>query len=328
MTALADLVFSDLCIDQSIARSWYKTTPDSLNAEPLPVACHDEAVQLLGALNERYQAVGKPNFRFVWQEQPVRVQRMALPDGGVFICRRFQEISGGLMALGMPKPVATELLSPKLREGLVVFLGKAGAGKTTAAGTLIRERLDTLGGICWTTENPIELNLAGRHGRGVCYQTEADSDEGMATLLAAMYRATPNMIFVGEARDGHTVREAVVAALSGHLVILTVHAGDIITGVSRLASFHGGDNAFRVLSDALRILVHLELHHHGNLPAASLSMLHNKGTPTGTPPRVLAVEPLLINTESIQATIRDGAVHLLRNEIDRQRRIFMTQGLR
>lgn len=328
MTQLADLIFSDLCIDRAIMRSWIKKTPDSLNAEPLPESCHAEASKLLGALEDLHQQVGKPNFRAIWQQQPLRVQRMQLPDGAVFICRRFQEISGGLVALGMPRPVAAELLSPKLRDGLVVVLGKAGAGKTTVAGTLIQERLSALGGICWTTENPIELSLSGRHGSGVCYQTEADSDEGMAASISAMYRATPNIIFVGEARDGHTVREAVVAALSGHLVILTVHAGDIVSGVTRLASFHGGDNAFRVLADALRILVHLELHHHGTLPASSVALLHNTGTPTGTPPRVLAVEPLLVNSESVQATIRDGAVHLLRNEIERQRRVFMSQGLR
>lgn len=323
---LADLVFSDLCIDETIENSWYKVAPDSLGAQPLPADCITEADAVLASLQEHHRQVGKPNFRFVWQGNPLRAQRMQLPDRAVFICRRFQDLKGGLVDLGMPRPVAAELLSSKLRDGLVVILGKAGAGKTTAAGTLITERLTTLGGICWTTENPIELSLAGRHGQGVCYQTEAESDAGMASQIAAMYRATPNMIFVGEARDSHTVHEALIAALSGHLVILTLHAGDIITGISRLAGFHGGDNALRVLSDALRILVHLELHNHDSIPVSSRALLHNTGRPTGTPPRVLAVEPLLVNADSIQAIIRDGSFHLLRSEIERQRRGFMAQG--
>lgn len=326
--SLVDLVFSDLCIDAVIENSWYKTSPDSLGAQPLPSECQAEAGEVLIALEGAHRQVGKPNFRFVWQSTPLRAQRMQLPDRAVYICRRFQDLKGGLVDLGMPRPVAAELLSPKLRDGLVVILGKAGAGKTTAAGTLITERLSTLGGICWTTENPIELSLAGRHGNGVCYQTEADCDAGMAMQIAAMYRATPNMIFVGEARDSHTVREALIAALSGHLVVLTLHAGDIVTGLSRLAGFHGGDNAFRVLADALRILIHLELHNHGSLPINTTTLLHNTGRPTGTPPRVLAVEPLLVNTDSIQATIRDGSLHLLRGEIERQRRMFMAQGAR
>ncbi len=315
MTTLADLVFSDLCIDASIPQSWIKTTPDSLKAEPLPAACHEEAGHLLAALDEQFRHVGKPNFRFVWRDNPMRVQRMQLHDGtAVFICRQFKKLAGGLTGLGVPRPVAAELLSPRLREGMVVFLGKAGAGKTTVAGTLISERLTTLGGVCWTIENPIELMLEGRHGQGICYQTEADSDERMAALIAEVYRATPNMIFVGEARDGHTVREALVASLSGHLVFLTLHAGDIITGISRLASLHGGGNGFRVLADALRILVHLNLHHPPPL------------RPLQTAQRVLSVEPLLVNTESVQATIRDGSLHMLRNEIERQRRVFMSQG--
>lgn len=315
MMSLADLVFSDLCIDPSIPRSWTKTTPDSLVAEPLPTACHDEARQLQLALEEQFRQVGKPNFRFVWRENPMRVQRMLLHDGtAVFICRQFKVLAGGLTGLGVPRSVAAELLSPRLREGMVVMLGKAGAGKTTLAGTLIQECLDTRGGVCWTIENPIEMALDGRHGQGICYQTEAESDEDMAARIAEVYRATPNIIFVGEARDGHTVREATVAALSGHLVILTLHAGDIISGVSRLASFHGGANAFRVLADALRILVHLNLHHLPPIP------------PQQTARRVLAVEPLLVDNEAVQGTIREGSLHMLRNEIDRQRRVFMSQG--
>ena len=314
MTSLADLVFSDLCLDPSIDRSWIKATPDSLKAEPLPAACHEEAAQLLNAIDGQFLSLGKPNFRFVWQDNPIRVQRMLLHDGtAVYICRQFKKLAGGLIGLGVPRAVAAELLSPRLREGLVVFLGKAGAGKTTVAGTLVGERLSTLGGVCWTIENPIEMTLEGRHGQGICYQTEASSDESMAALIAEVYRATPNMIFVGEARDGHTVREAIVASLSGHLVFMTVHAGDIITGISRLASLHGGSNAFRVLADALRILVHLNLHHPPHI------------LPQKTAQRVLSVEPLLVNAEAVQAIIRDGSLHMLRNEIDRQRRVFMSQ---
>lgn len=318
MTVLADLAFSDLCLDPEIPRSWIKATPDSLFAEPLPPACHDEARQLLTAIEVECRRISKPNLRYVWKNNPMRVQRMILHDGtSVYVCRQFKKLAGNLAGLGVPPPVAAELLSPKLRDGMVVLLGKAGAGKTTVAGTLVGERLATLGGVCWTIESPIEMTLEGRHGLGVCYQMEADSDEDMATLIAEVYRATPNMIFVGEARDGHTVREALVASLSGHLVILTLHAGDITTGISRLASLHAGPDAFRVLADALRILVHLNLHH--------VQLARVPVRPRQTVQRVLSVEPLLVNVESVQATIRDGALHMLRNEIERQRRVFMSQ---
>jgi twitching motility protein PilT len=322
MTTLADQVFSDLCLDPELARSWIKATPDSLIAEPLPAICHDEARQLLTAIEEEYRRRGKPNLRYVWRDNPMRVQRMPLHDGtAVYVCRQFKKLGGELVGLGIPPQVAAELLSPKLRDGLVVLLGKAGAGKTTVAGTLVTERLSTLGGVCWTIESPIEMTLEGRHKSGVCYQMEADADEDMAALIAEVYRATPNMIFVGEARDGHTVREALVASLSGHLVILTLHAGDIATGISRLASLHGDASAFRVLADALRILVHLNLHH---VPERALTR-HGAHHAVPRVQRVLSVETLLVNTESVQAIIRDGALHMLRNEVERQRRVFMSQ---
>lgn len=329
MKILADLIFSDLCVDAEIGQSWIKATPDSLEAEPLPSEYLAEAEKLYTALVARHHEVGKPNFRIVWDYDSMRVQRMQLADDkAVFICRRFQLCPARMTDLGMPKSVAQELTAEKLREGAIVFLGKAGAGKTTAAVTLCRERLHRYGGVCWTTENPIELNFAGRQGKGVCYQTESDTDEEMAAMIASIYRATPNIIFVGEARGGPTVREAAVAALSGHLVVLTLHAGDIESGITRLAEFYGGHGAYAVLADALKAVVHLELHHHAQLPTPPAPLLRNTGAPTGLPPRVLAVEPLFINNESIRSMLRDGAVHLLRNEIERQRRMFMAGGLR
>ncbi len=330
---LSELVFSDLCVADTATASWYKATPDSLITEQIPRDCEQELFQLRDKL---MSCGGKSNFRVEWPDKNglgMRVERLTVSDSKVvFICRRYRLMPGSLASLGMPPIVANQLLNAELTEGLVVFLGKAGSGKTTTAASFCVERLTRFGGVCWTVENPIELPMQGRHGPGVCYQTEIDSDDGIGPAICKLYRATPNIIMVGEARDGQAVREGIAAATSGHLVVMTFHAADLITGLARLSRLAGDDNANVALSDALRVGIHLELHNADTtkrLPGNAFSILDAKGT--GTPPRVLGVEPLWVKgtgaTDALKAIMRDGDFHLLKSEIDRQRRQFMMSKL-
>lgn len=328
---LKELVFSDLCVADTATASWYKSTPDSLITHPIPPECEDELSQFRELLNARS---GNSDFRVDWPDKDglgMRVERISVSDSKtVFVCRRFRLKPGPLADLGMPVSVAQKLLAEDLKEGLVVFFGKAGSGKTTTAASFVYERLSKYGGVCWTVENPIELPMQGRHGPGVCYQTEVNSDDEIGPAICRLYRATPNIIMIGEARDGLAVREAVAAATSGHLVVLTFHAPDLITGLSRLARLVGDDNATVALSDALRVGIHLELHNAENkhLPGTVLTAVDSKGT--GTPPRVLSVEPLWVSgqtADALKSILRDGDFHMLKSEVERQRRGFMMNKL-
>lgn len=326
--SLADLVFSDLFVADNAATSWFKATPDSLNAQPVPAECELELVELRRHLEARS---GNSAFRIDWPNTEgvrLRVERIPVAESKVvYVCRRFRLMPGTLAALGMPTGVAEKLLAPDLREGLVVFLGKAGSGKTTTAASFISERLTRFGGVCWTVENPIELPLQGKHGKGWCYQTEASSDDDIGPAVRHMLRATPNIMLIGEMRDGLAVREAIAAATSGHLVVATFHAADLVSGIARLARLAGDDNASAAIADALRVAIHLSLYNAEPgtpLPGSAFTAPDTKGT--GTPPRVLSVEPLWMSGQTVDALrsiVRDGDFHLLKSEVERQRRSFL-----
>lgn len=339
--SLSGLPFSDLFVGQDPASCWYKVTPDSLEAQGLPQSCLEDLARLRELLKERSDLLrgDSPDFKVDWQGVRLRVERMDTADGAIYVCRRYGVEPRRLAELGFPPMIAQRLLSTDektgFKDGLVVFLGRTGSGKSTAAAAYVIERLEQSGGVCWTAENPIELSLQGRHGKGVCYQTEVADDHGFGEAIRHMLRAAPNLILIGEIRDETAAREAVHAATSGHLVVTTFHANDLLTGLARFARL-AGDPA--MLTDALRAALHLHLRNSMNgtgLPGAALLQGANPpsvGIPgrNAPPRRVLTVEPLLIvgeNVDGLRSTLRGGEFHLLRSEADRQRRLFMGSGL-
>ena len=325
---LSDIIFSDLFVADSAAESWYKATPDSLKTKPIPQECCAEVDELRKKLIELSV---KPSFKFSWPDKNGLVMRaervMVSDDKTIFVCRRFRLLPGKLTALGMPAPVAEKLLDPDLTEGLVVFFGKAGSGKSTTATSFIKERLEKFGGVCWTVENPVELPLQGKHGEGLCYQTEIDSDFEMGPAIPAMYRRSPNIIFIGELKDKESIREALTASTSGHLVVVTFHAQDLSSGIARLARMAGEESSNDALSDALRVGIHLKLYSTSDRPLiGAFTSAEVRGT--GTPPRVLSVEPIFVSgpsTEALKSIIRKGEFQLLKSEIETQRRNFMNK---
>jgi type II secretory ATPase GspE/PulE/Tfp pilus assembly ATPase PilB-like protein/ActR/RegA family two-component response regulator len=116
------------------------------------------------------------------------------------------------------------------RDGIVVVTGPTGSGKTTTLYGALRELADGRVNIM-TVEDPIEYELAG------VTQTQVHTKQGMtfASALRAMLRQDPDVILVGEIRDRETAITAAQAAMTGHLVLTTVHANDAVSSVSRLA---------------------------------------------------------------------------------------------
>jgi type IV pilus assembly protein PilB len=113
--------------------------------------------------------------------------------------------------------------------GMVLVTGPTGSGKTTTLYSALSE-LNTIDRNISTAEDPVEFNLHGIN------QVQMHEDIGLnfATALRAFLRQDPNIIMVGEIRDFETAEIGVKAALTGHLVLSTLHTNDAPSTVSRL----------------------------------------------------------------------------------------------
>ncbi len=136
-----------------------------------------------------------------------------------------------LASLGLPPNV--EILTT-LPRGLVLIGGPTSSGKTTTLAAIVEEinRRDARHIV--TIEDPIEYEHA--HHSGVVEQVEIGVDApDFPTALRASLRQAPDVIVVGEMRDPETMRIALSAAETGHLVLSTVHTTDAASTVARIA---------------------------------------------------------------------------------------------
>ncbi|MDA7598031.1 GspE/PulE family protein [Verrucomicrobiales bacterium] len=116
-------------------------------------------------------------------------------------------------------------------QGLVLITGPTGSGKTTTLYALINS-INEEGINIHTCEDPIEYEIEGIN------QTQIDPTHKLTfgNALRALLRSDPDVILIGECRDAETANAAVNAALTGHLVLTTLHANDSLRAVSRLLS--------------------------------------------------------------------------------------------
>ncbi len=116
-------------------------------------------------------------------------------------------------------------------QGLILITGPTGSGKTTTLYALINSVNEEPINI-HTIEDPIEYEIEGINQT----QTDPAYDLTFANGLRALLRSDPDVILIGECRDQETATSAINAALTGHLVLTTLHANDSLRAVSRLLS--------------------------------------------------------------------------------------------
>ena len=114
--------------------------------------------------------------------------------------------------------------------GLILNTGPTGSGKTTTLYAIL-DKINTPGKKIITIEDPIEYKLAGITQS----QVNPDEDYTFANGLRAILRQDPDVILVGEIRDGDTANIAINASLTGHLVLSTLHTNDAAGAIPRLA---------------------------------------------------------------------------------------------
>jgi twitching motility protein PilT len=174
-------------------------------------------------------------------------------------------------------PPTVEALS-RLPRGLVLIGGPAGSGKSTTLAALIDlvNRRDARHII--TIEDPVEYEHV--HCRSLIEQVEVGVDApDFPTALRAALRQAPDIIVVGEMRDPETMRIAVAAAETGHLVLSTLHTTDVANTVSRISDSFPVERQNTIRQELAMALaavltqVLLPTRSGGRMPAAELLML-------------------------------------------------------
>ncbi len=175
-----------------------------------------------GIADSSYRVQGLGRFRINLHHQkgePAAAIR-ALPT-------RVQELG----ELNLPQQV--HALS-RLKRGLVLIGGAAGSGKTTTLAALIHEINRTAARHIVIIEDPIEYEHTHEHS--IIEQVEIGTDApDFPTALRAALRQAPDIIVVGEMRDTETMRIALSAAETGHLVFSTLHTTDMASTIARVA---------------------------------------------------------------------------------------------
>jgi type IV pilus assembly protein PilB len=161
-----------------------------------------------------------------------RVVTMPRVDGEGIVMRILDKSAAliGLDQLGMSEQSAAMFEAAFRRShGAVLVTGPTGSGKSTTLYGALNE-INAVERNIITIEDPVEYQLAGVN------QLQVNLKAGLtfASGLRAMLRADPDVIMVGEIRDGETAKIAVESALTGHLVLSTLHTNDAPSAITRL----------------------------------------------------------------------------------------------
>lgn len=141
-----------------------------------------------------------------------------------------ESITLDFAALGFDGDVLKRFLSVlELPHGIILITGPTGSGKSTTLYTALH-RINTPDRKIITVEDPVEYQLEGVNQ----IQTKAQIGLTFASALRSIVRQDPDVIMIGEMRDLETARIAVQSALTGHLVLSTLHTNDAAGGVTRL----------------------------------------------------------------------------------------------
>jgi general secretion pathway protein E len=183
-------------------------------------------------------------------------------------------------------------------DGIFLVTGPTGCGKTTTLYTALNQ-INSIERKLVTVEDPVEYQLEGVNQIAVQPKIGLTFDKVLRSIL----RQDPDVIMVGEMRDTETARIAVQAALTGHLVLSTLHTNDAVTGITRLLDM--GVEDYLVASTLNGVLAQRLLRRLCNHCKTKISETSNEYAPsgcdecghTGYKGRIAITEFLIINDE-------------------------------
>jgi type II secretory ATPase GspE/PulE/Tfp pilus assembly ATPase PilB-like protein len=210
-------------------------------------------IKLIAGLNiaeSRLPQDGRTNFQLGRTKLDMRVSTIPILTGESIVLRLLnsESVTLDLKTLGMGETHLKqfeELIS--IPHGMILVVGPTGSGKTTTLYSVISQLNDNRKKII-TVEDPVEYKTAG-----LCQmQVNAKIGVTFASGLRSIVRQDPDIILVGEIRDRETADIAINAALTGHLVLSTLHTNDAVGAVTRLVDM--GVESFLVASALYGVL--------------------------------------------------------------------------
>ena len=269
---------------------------------------------------------GESSFSTMLENVQLRVQVIPNVRGKMVVLRRLPHTIPSWSDVGFPASILKVLLRgtgsldnaiPPLlakKSQMVVFCGETDSGKSTTLAVLLRSILDSRPWMASTIEDPAELPLAGKYKQGYCVQRSVERG-GFSEALRDALRSNPDVILLGEIRDHETASTTLSAAITGHMVLSTVHAGDIVQAVRRLivqgGTARGNADSADLLANSLYCVIHQRLIRSDEEHSAA-------AVKAGLSARRLEVN-VLFNNHAVQALIRENRPERLVNEIELQR---------
>ncbi len=176
---------------------------------------------------------GRFKIKALGKEVDIRVSYLPTVHGEKIVMRILDKtaLAPSLEALGLAeKPLADLKYAVSQPYGMILVTGPTGSGKTTTLYSALQE-LNNEGVNITTVEDPVEYQLHNINQ----IQTHADVGLTFAAGLRSILRQDPDVVMIGEIRDHETASIAVQAALTGHLVLSTLHTNDAPGAIARMA---------------------------------------------------------------------------------------------
>lgn len=236
MATVNETDFSDIyIIPDGTAYVWGRKTPSGLiQVEP------DDYQEFYQALKDTYDG-NNPSYLVKFKGLHYRIERTVTLDGQQFCARKMPHTVPDINKLGIEANLLNYLKSLSGAAGLILLAGTTGSGKTTTLSALLREFLIRDGGYAFTLEDPIEMPLDGTYHTvngelGICKQMTPPGGS-WENGLKSMLRSKPRYVYLGEIRDPEIASEALRAAISGHLVMSTIHASTVTDAIQSIVKY-------------------------------------------------------------------------------------------
>lgn len=223
---------------------------------------------------------------------------LSLANGGSLsiVLRKLEEKIPEFTALGLPESVLAQCVGAN---GLVLVTGPTGSGKSTTLASMLNHINQTASQHILTIEDPVEYMMPSASCKVTRKEIGRDAATYLGALRAAM-RQDPDIIMLGEVRDQETMRAALGAAETGHLVFATLHTNSAVKTVDRVSSFFPPDEkvwAANVFSTVFRCVISQTL----------VPRMDGNG-------RALAYE-VMMGTPDVRNNIKEQKINLIANSL-------------